>query len=457
MQQIEIREINYTQNTQVLFAKFIDLPHAILLDSCQPHAAGGRYDIMSAAPDVLLKAIQGKTEVQRPNLTTIISADPLSTVQHYLKQYPLIKHHLPFCVGALGFFSYDLNRYYEDIPNIAKADSQLPDMVVGLYSWAIIIDHKLKKAFLTYVTSPWQNAIKLDEILLRLKTPAKMTQDHFQLRTNFTPDINQESYAKAFNTIKEAIYQGDCYQVNFTQRFSANYSGNPWLAYQQLKRVNPASFASFITTESGAILSLSPERFLKVEKNIVETKPIKGTRPRDNNTTIDQQHKNDLLNSEKDKAENLMIVDLMRNDLSRVCKSHSVIVQKLFALESFPAVHHLVSTVSGVLEDQVSNFDLLRVCFPGGSITGTPKIKAMQIIDQLENSRRNIYCGAIGYIDITGRMDSNIAIRTLLCEQGKITCSAGGGIVADSDCDAEYQESWHKVQNLLKALESAYV
>ena len=258
--------------------------------------------------------------------------------------------------------------------------------------------------------------------------------------------------------IHNYIAAGDCYQVNYTQRFSSNYQGDAWHAYRSLRERCPTPFASFIRVNpQQAILSLSPERFIQVRQGQVESRPIKGTRARGQSTTEDQALAAELMASTKDQAENLMIVDLLRNDLGRYCSTGSIRVPELFALESYPNVHHMVSSVTGTLAPQYSPLDVLMGSFPGGSITGAPKRRAMQIIAELEASVRSIYCGTIFYLDSRGEMDSSISIRTLLANHGEISCWGGGGIVYDSNIDEEYQESLQKVQVLMDTLESQHL
>lgn len=275
----------------------------------------------------------------------------------------------------------------------------------------------------------------------------------FRLGSDFVSNLPRADYMSAFARVQEYILAGDCYQINLTQRFSADCEGDPFHAYRALRRLATTPFSAYLESEDGAILSLSPERFLRVSSSgEVETRPIKGTRPRGRDAAEDRALAAALADSNKDRAENLMIVDLLRNDLGKVCRAGSVKVPELFAIESYPNVHHLVSAVTGQLADGFTSLDLLRHCFPGGSITGAPKIRAMEIIDELEPQRRSIYCGSIGYISADGGMDTSICIRTLLAQNGSIHCWAGGGIVTDSDGADEYQESFDKVNNLLDGL-----
>ena len=265
--------------------------------------------------------------------------------------------------------------------------------------------------------------------------------------------MTEESYGLAFATIKNYLKEGDCYQVNLAQRFVASCQGNPWAAYCQLRQINSAPFSGYLNVPGEQVLSSSPERFLKVSNGKVETKPIKGTRPRKECVQDNLQQIQDLQKSNKDRAENVMIVDLLRNDISKNCIPGSVKVPKLFDVESYATVHHLVSTVTGQLAKESHALDLLRSCFPGGSITGAPKIRAMEIIEELEPNRRGVYCGSIAYIGFDGNMDSNIAIRTLVHSDNTIRFWAGGGIVNDSVRDEEYQESFDKAAAMISLLQ----
>lgn len=273
--------------------------------------------------------------------------------------------------------------------------------------------------------------------------------------SKFSPTITAKEYAVGISTIQQYIYAGDCYQVNYAQRFSAAYSGDPFTAYLALRAALPSPFSGYMEFTQGALLSLSPERFIQVADGKAESQPIKGTIKRGSDPVSDQQNAAILQASPKDKAENVMIVDLLRNDLSKHCLD--VAVPQLFTLQSFANVHHLVSTVTASLRPEAAAVQVLEDCFPGGSITGAPKIRAMEIIEELEPARRALYCGSLGYISADGNMDTNITIRSLVCSQGKIHCWGGGGIVADSEVDKEYQESVTKVKVLMDTLEETFL
>ena len=307
---------------------------------------------------------------------------------------------LPFAGGLIGLLNYDFGTRLERLPQRARDDSGLPLARLGLYGWALITDHQRQASQLLF--HPATARPERERLVRLFETAFSAAPEPFRLHGRFTPDISRDDYRRGIERIQAYIQAGDCYQVNFTQRFRAACSGDAWSAYSALRKACPTPFAGFVGLGDGAIVSLSPERFLRLQGGRVETRPIKGTRPRGHDEQSDAAQAQALLASEKDRAENLMIVDLLRNDLGRSCRIGSVRVPQLFALESYPNVHHLVSCVTGELADRLDAFDLLAGSFPGGSITGAPKIRAMQIIDELEPTRRSIYCGSLLYVDVRG-------------------------------------------------------
>jgi para-aminobenzoate synthetase component 1 len=421
-------------------------PGAVLLDSGRPTADRGRFDLLSAWPVQTYQPDDGETgsvffQRLRHGLQTLGDAQlPAGSA-------------LPFAGGLIGYLSYDFGRRLEAQTGAAVDDLQLPDARLGLYAWALISDHQQQTSQLVF--HPSLADTERQRLIALFSAVHKTAPGTFALSSGFAPSISASDYRSAFERIQAYIQAGDCYQVNLTQRFQASYNGDPWTAYCALRLACPTPFSGFLSLPDGdAVLSLSPERFVKVSQRQVETRPIKGTRPRGRDAVEDQAYAQELLSSTKDRAENLMIVDLLRNDLGRSCRIGSVKVPELFSLESYPNVHHLVSSVVGELGDDHDALDLIAGSFPGGSITGAPKIRAMQIIDELEPNRRGLYCGSLLYLDVRGEMDSSIAIRSLLLKDGKVSCWAGGGIVADSECEAEYQESFTKVRVLLDTLEA---
>ncbi len=448
-----------------LFTPLAKTPWAMWLDSGQSEHIDGRFDILVWQPEATLCTYGNKTDIHYINAgkREVSKEDPLSLLekiqQQLVTKLPSSKEGLPFLGGALGYFAYDLGRCFETLPEQALKDINSPDMAVGIYAQAIIYDHKHNQYFLI---CPEEKRLTLTNFIQKIvsdKLTAKKTTNTFALTSPWQSNMDQASYTQKFNQVQQYLLSGDCYQINLSQRFSADYQGDEFQAYVALRSENKAPFSAFIQLEEIAILSVSPERFLQLSQGKVQSKPIKGTLPRGKNKQQDEEFAQQLADSNKDRAENLMIVDLLRNDISKVCKANTVVVPKLFDIESFPAVHHLVSTVEGQLADQFDACDLLRGAFPGGSITGAPKIRAMEIIEQLEPHRRSVYCGSIGYISNCGTMDTSITIRTLICQKsdtqsqkGKIYCSAGGGLVADSVAASEYQETFDKVNRILPIL-----
>jgi len=465
----------YTPDASGYCAALRELGWAAWLDS------GGRdrYDILTAAPYATLVTRGGQTEIRRARAVAHSATDPFELLRSELGAplAPLLD--VPFAGGALGYWGYDLARRLMNLPEQAQDTEQLPEMAIGLYDWALVLDHRHQRAelvshlrrpetetFLTGLAERLMEPIPPSPPLLKGgKKPVVAASPPFAkgglggipaplrvlgpIHANFSRD----SYQAAFDAIQRYLHAGDCYQVNLAQRFAAAAEGDAWAAYLSLREISPAPFAAFLDLPQAQVLCASPERFLRVQNGQVETKPIKGTRPRNADPAEDARLADELRRHPKDRAENLMIVDLLRNDLGRRCLPGSVRTPKLFEVESYTNVHHLVSTVTGTLAPCEDALSLLRACFPGGSITGAPKQRAMQIIEELEPHRRGVYCGAIGYVGFDGGMDCNITIRTLVYANGEIRGWAGGGIVADSQADAEYRETLDKANAMLKVLE----
>jgi para-aminobenzoate synthetase component 1 len=445
MSTCSVHPLPYRANPAEYFAAIRHAPGAVLLDSGRPAAERGRYDLLSAWPEATLAVDPDES-----------GSNFLRRLRKNLSQLGEAKlpdgYELPFAGGLIGYLSYDFGRHLEQLPHLAVDDLHLPDARFGLYAWALISDHLAQTSQLVF--HPALADSERQRLITLFSGDAATAPATFKLQGPMAPDLSVEAYHQAIERIQDYIQAGDCYQVNFAQRFRAPCSGDPWVAYCALREACPTPCSGFQSLPNdGAVLSLSPERFVRVSERQVETRPIKGTRPRGVTPEEDAAHATELLASPKDRAENLMIVDLLRNDLGRSCRTGSVSVPELFSLESYPNVHHLVSSVTGTLADDKDALDLIAGSFPGGSITGAPKIRAMQIIDELEPTRRGLYCGSLVYLDVRGEMDSSIAIRSLLVKDGQVCCWGGGGIVADSQWEAEYQESLTKVRVLLQTLE----
>ena len=438
----------YISDATAYFAAIADLPWAVWLDS------GGRdrYDIIAAQPVVTLVTQGLHTQISDAAGVRSSSADPFALLREQLGSPWESVANVKFAGGALGYWGYDLARRQSHLPSLALDAEGLPEMAIGIYDWALQLDHQEGTAQLISHNRYPQTAPIIPQILERLQRNNIAERESFRVRGRITSNFSRSGYDNAFKAVQAYLQAGDCYQINLAQRFAAQASGDAFTAYCTLRQLSPAPYAAFLNLPHAQILCASPERFLQVQQGHVETKPIKGTRPRGANAQQNALLVQDLLSSSKDRAENLMIVDLLRNDLSKSCAPGSVQVPHLFEVESYATVHHLVSTVTGELAAGRDAVALLRDCFPGGSVTGAPKQRAMEIIEQLEPQRRGVYCGAIGYIGFDGNMDCNIAIRTLVYADGEIRCWAGGGIVADSVAEAEYQETLDKAAAMLELL-----
>jgi len=461
----------YHHDSARLFARIAHKPWAVFMDSGQlldtasgqPGSQYGRYDILVADPFITLISDELQTTVSEHGHTYTTDTDPFELIKQAMQPYAAEQGDIPFTGGAVGYFGYDLARRLEILASTASNSDAIPPMQVGIYDWAVVVDHRNKTACLVSHGFDAKTRENWDALKAFFDAPFSdqaANAERFVVTSPVHANMDKHTYARAFTAIKNYIHEGDCYQVNLAQRFSARAAGDGWLAYRKLREISPAPFMAYMNLGYAEVLSGSPERFLQVVDGHVETRPIKGTRPRADDAVLDAQYAAELQSSIKDRAENLMIVDLLRNDIGKNCETGSVKADKLFQLQSFANVHHLVSIVTGRLQAAKTAVDLLRGCFPGGSITGAPKLRAMEIIEELEPHRRGVYCGAIGYIGFDGNMDTNIAIRTAVYikssdgeGEGEVSFYAGGGIVADSDMDKEYTETLDKASSMMKVMQ----
>lgn len=450
---MKLVELGYSRDSASLFNAVAAEPWSMFLDSGCPLIDSGRFDIMAARPYMTLVTRGEQTRIAGADGEEVSGEDPFSLVKRQLGERRVNFSGLPFAGGALGYFSYDLGRRIERLPVIAQNDINLPEMAIGLYDWAVVVDHHKRRTYLAAADGAHHGAAQWRDLQRLFAGAAAPAAPQYSVRSSLARHTDKKRYLDSFDRIQRYIRDGDCYQVNLAQRFSVAVEGDSWELYRQLRQNNPAPFSAFLRLEAACVLSSSPERFISVSRDQVETRPIKGTIRRSAYAYEDKALAEQLLESEKDRAENLMIVDLLRNDIGKNCETGSVTAPRLFALESFASVHHLVSTVAGRLASDRHPLDLLRGAFPGGSITGAPKLRAMQIIEELEAWRRTVYCGALGYVGFDGNMDSNIAIRTLVHDADRVYFWAGGGIVADSDPEAEYRECFEKAAAIRQLFE----
>ncbi len=473
-----LEEVTLPAPPHEFFARLQDRDHAFLLDSGLSSGGLGAYSFIGFEPFLVFRAKAGHITLTQDGVTQTHDGPPLAELQTLLRRHhrPRQVCHLisdkpaasserlslPFVGGAVGFFGYELCTQLEKLPRARPDDlPAIPDCEFAFYDSLIAHEHATGRTWL--VANPVAST-PAATLLACLRTPLEtptaidpvchLISDKPSAPPAQKPTANFDfpSYSEAVGRIKAYIAAGDVYQVNLTQRFETPLPCEPYSLYLRLRGRSPAPFASYLSFGDVRILSSSPERFLTLRDRHVETRPIKGTRPRSSDPAADSRLAAELLASEKDRAELLMIVDLERNDLGRVCQFGSVKVEKLWQLESHPTVHHLVATVSGTLRDEIDVIDCVRASFPGGSITGAPKIRSMEIIDELEPHRRHVYTGAIGYIGFDGNADLNIAIRTITCVNGRAYYHVGGGIVWDSDPAAEYQETLDKGRAMHEAL-----
>jgi para-aminobenzoate synthetase component 1 len=463
-----VEELTPAVGPEEAFLRLCGLPHCLFLDSALTHPVLGRYSFLAADPFDYFElppwAADGLGELARR--TSGMQADTVAGLP-------------PFQGGAAGLFSYDLGRQLETLPGAAIDEFQVPALAIGLYDVVVAFDHVEDRAWVVSQGFPeaeparrrGRAAQRLDQVHGWLSAPPSgcswtpgKTPLPIVTRGELAPqyalpgleplssNFSEAGYLRAVERAIEYIFAGDVFQVNLAQRLLHAAEDDSVSLYLRLRRRNPATFAGYFDLGDFQIVSSSPERFLKVRDGCVETRPIKGTRPRAARADADLSVGEELCRSEKDRAENVMIVDLLRNDLARVCRPESVYVSQLCGLETYEYVQHLVSAVCGELRDRCTAIDLVRAAFPGGSITGAPKVRAMEIIAELEPTARGPYCGSLGYLGFDGSLDLSILIRTITAGRGWWQAPVGGGIVAQSDPRREYEETWDKAEGLIRAL-----
>ncbi len=451
-----LTEIPYHPDSSQLFEVVADLPWAMFLDSGRPGSQRGRYDILVADPRVTLITRGEETVICGEGFARRSRRPALELLRELLGETYCDHSPLPFRGGAVGLFGYELCCDPVNPHAVDSTAGRFPDMAVGIYDWALVSDHQTRRCWLASSHLTPALARQWSRLVARFtQLPAVRERAPYRAHGPVESNLGLAAYAAAFRRIKHYLREGDCYQVNLTREFNVPVSGDPWLAYQHLREISPAPFSAYLKLPWGEVLSVSPERFLQIAQGAVETSPIKGTRPRNEHPQTDRRLARELAESEKDRAENLMIVDLLRNDLGRYCQPGSVRVPRLFEVQSFSNVHHLVTTIRADLPPAGDPLALFGGAFPGGSITGAPKRRAMQVIRELEPHRRGVYCGSIGYLGYDGTLDTNIAIRTLLQQDGVARFWAGGGVVADSQLEAEYQETLDKAAGMLRLMQES--
>ena len=448
------------------------VPHLTFFDSAANPAGLGRYSFLCADPFGWLQARRAQVWL---NGRLQAATDPFTVLAEQLARWPTetLPGLPPFQGGAAGLLGYDLCHHIERLPRPRHDEFEVPDLAVGFYDWVIAFDHQQSRAWLISTGLPETDVNRrrvraeqrLRQVRRLLRQPASLDASapagptvtpavHFPAPAlpGLASNFDRAGYLSTIRRAIEYVHAGDCFQVNIAQRLLCPAQSSPLELYGRLRERNPAPFAGYFDLGEFTIASASPERFVRVDGGAVETRPIKGTRPRGQTAEEDAARIAELKNSVKDRAENVMIVDLLRNDLGRVCRYGSVRVEAVCRVETYQYVHHLVSVVRGLLRPGLGPVDLLRASFPGGSVTGAPKVRAMEIIAELEPTARGPYCGSLGWIGFDGGMDTNILIRTFTQGKGWVQFPVGGGVVADSVPEQEYEETWHKARGLLRAL-----
>jgi para-aminobenzoate synthetase component 1 len=470
-----IEELNYFPDPVSVYSALREEPYSAFLDSGMDEKKLGRFSFIGYNPFMVAQCKGEDITVFTEDGTDRVKDNPFNFLKKTLSYYRTepAGHNLPFTSGCIGYFSYDLRYFIEKLPYVAVDDINMPDFILCFYDVIIIFDNLRKRAYIASSGLPLRDGKRnreraknrLEATKLQLdKIPAGdnnvMAETNYPAQESDSPEssheissnVTREDYYKAIDRAKELIARGDIYQVNLSQRLECDFEGDAFELYMRLRKINPAPFAAYLDFDKFKIVSASPERFAKIDGRHIETRPIKGTRPRSSDGREDLLLKQQLLSSAKDRAEHVMIVDLERNDLGRICEYGTVVPTEFIIVESYATVHHLVSTVSGRLREGMGAVDFLMNCFPGGSITGAPKVRSMEVIEELEPVKRGIYTGSIGYIDFCGNADFSIVIRTIIIKRRKAYFQVGGGIVADSVPEKEYQETLDKARALMQAV-----
>lgn len=465
---IIIEEIETPFSSIGLFRLFKKEPHVSFLDSGMDKQKLGRFSFLCFDPFLIFRSQNDHIQITGKDKTEELNdCNPFYILKGLLNRYKLNTEdtYIPFTGGAVGYFAYDLCRYLEEVPSNALDDLNISDCHILFYDVVIIFDHLKDKTYIASCGFPElererrikRSRERLEDIKKRIMDASAPSKEDRQEEVSYKEaplisNFKKEEYISAIKRVKEYIARGDVYQVNLSQRFSCGIGLSPNALFERLRRINPAPFSAYLDCGDVKIVSASPERFLCLRGRKIHTRPIKGTRPRGDDSIEDEILKIELLKSAKDTAEHIMIVDLERNDLGRICEYGTVLPTEFITLETYSTVFHLVSTVNGIVREDVDAIDCLINCFPGGSITGAPKIRSMEIIDQLEPTKRSVYTGSIGYIGFNGNMDTSIVIRTFIIKDKRAYFQVGGGIVADSDPEMEYQETLDKAKALIQSL-----
>ncbi len=465
MRQPIIQEIHMAPDAAWCFEAFASRPFSFFLDSGMDPQKLGHYSFIGSDPFLVMKSKGDEITLIHKGVEGKKRGNPFDILSEILQTYAIdgSRMPVPFTGGAVGYFSYDLCHFIEKLPKNAVDDLNLPELYFGFYDAIVAFDHQENKTYLISTGFPELEEVKrlrraqarINELrnMVMLAPPPGIARETVAARSKkLKANFSHAGYLEAVAKAREYICAGDIFQVNLSQRLEVDINIDPYELYKRLRKINPAPFANYFNFDGVSIVGASPERFLKLRGDWVETRPIKGTKPRGKTPKEDRALAESLLKSVKDRAENIMIVDLERNDIGRVCRYGTVKVKELAILETYPTVFHLTSMVVGQLREGKSVIDLVKATFPGGSITGAPKVRAMEIIDELEPTCRSVYTGSLGYLSFSGDTDLNIVIRTFIIKNGRVYFQVGGAIVYDSKPEAEYIETLDKGRALIRAL-----
>lgn len=443
---IKIKKLNKYYDPLNTYRIFKDSNKSVFLDSSKEDSPYSNYSFIGVNPIWEFKSYKKVSYLNGKE----VKGDSFKILEELMSEYKCTSSSdIPFIGGAIGYFSYDMGRNLEVLPDTSKEDFKMYDSYFVLYENIIIFDLRNKVTYISSINGDG-SIKKVEDELSKYIYVEKISFE--ENNTRFESNFTKEEYEEAIRKLKDYIRSGDVYIANLTRRIMCENSEDSFYIYEKLRSINEAPFSVYMNYDEFQVISSSPERFLSVVDGVVATTPIKGTRPRGKSREEDLANRKELENSEKDKSELLMIVDLERNDLSKVCEAYSVKVKDLFKIEEYATVFHLVSTIEGELRDNVSSVECMKECFPGGSITGAPKIRAMEIIEELEGLKRNLYTGAIGYFDVRGNADFNIVIRTIIKKDNKAYFGVGGGITYESIEEDEWYETCHKAEALMRVL-----
>lgn len=452
-------EFNIDLSASAIFNAFVSDNYSVFLDNSLNSSTLLNYSYITSDPFLIITSKGNNIKIKERETEKEFFGNPFNILNELIDKYNFDDNIniAPFQGGAIGYMSYEMRHHIEHMPSHALDYLELPEMCFGFYDWVISINHSKNTTTLISTILPNNNhnsaTNRIEWVKNKIKNSSNLTKEKSKIKVGkLKSNFSEKQYLDSVRKVKYYIEKGDVYQVNIAQRFEIELEEKTWDLYKRLRQITPSNYSAFLRYPESDILSTSPEHFVSLKESLVHSKPMKGTRPRGSNKKSDNELLNDLKNSLKDRTENLMIVDVVRNDLGKVCLPGSINVKNLFKIEKYEHVFQMITDIYAELNDKYNIVDLLESCFPGGSVTGAPKIRAMEIIDEIEPVQRNVYCGAIGYFGFNGNMKTSIPIRTMIVKNNIGYFHVGGGIIYDSNPSMEYQETLDKAKGFFKAL-----